>query len=330
VISLKKHIEEAPDLLKSVTSAYQSALAGICRAAGRTAPQLAPSLQKNLDALGGRLSLKTVAEIDRNVVSELEDWGERSSNYFRQKASEVKEILLFVTHTARTAGEKDERYVSQLSAFSGRLNDIASLEDVTRIRQSLQQSATELKDCAGRMAEDGKVMVSRLQSEVATYQMRLQEAEKEASRDALTGLDNRRGIERRMDDCMAQNRPFSVIIFDLNHFKRINDTHGHLAGDEILKQFAAELRSRFRPADATGRWGGDEFLVVFDGSAGQAMAALRKASEWLFGDYRLNSVKLHITAATGIAQWDGKEDVAQTIRRADADMYKQKHARLTA
>jgi diguanylate cyclase (GGDEF)-like protein len=324
VISLKKHIDEGPDLVRSVANAYLSSLTAVCRAASRTAPQLTPSLQGNLDALAGKLCLKTVAEIDRKVVNEIDAWGERTSGYFKQKATEVREILLLVSQTAQAAGDKDERYVSQLSAFSGRLRDIASLEDLSRIRQSLAQSATDLKTCVDRMAEDGKAMVSNLQSEVMAYQVRLQEAEMQAAIDTLTGLDNRRGIERRMAERVAKGRPFSLILIDLNCFKEINDSHGHLAGDELLKQFAAELRSRFRQTDALGRWGGDEFLVIFDGGGEEAVAAVNKASEWLFGQYRLKSGKVHVTASIGIAEWNGSENVLETLNRADADMYTQK------
>ena len=330
VISLKKHIDEAPDLLRSLTAAYRSALAAITRAASQTAPQLSPSLQKNLDALSLKLSVQSVGEIDRRVVRELAEWGERSAGYFREKTAEVKEMLLLVTHTAQAAGEKDERYVSQLSAFSGRLKDIGTLDDLTRMRQSLSQSAQELKTCVDRMSEDGKAMVAKLQSEVATYQARLLEVEKQACLDPLTGLDNRRGIERCVAERILQNRPFSIIVFDLNHFKQVNDTHGHQAGDELLKQFASELRGRFRPVDTPGRWGGDEFLVVFDGGAEQAATACRKAAEWLFGNYRLQSGKVQITAATGIAQWDGKETFPDTLKRADAKMYLSKNTRLSA
>jgi diguanylate cyclase (GGDEF)-like protein len=340
VISLKKHIEEAPDLLKSLTLAYRSALAAISRAASQPAPQLGPSLQGHLDALGSKLSVETVGEIDRRVVQELEDWGQRSAGYFREKAAEVKEILLLVTHTAQVAGEKDERYISQLSAFSGRLKDIGTLEDLTRVRQSLSQSALDLKSCVDRMAADGRAIVTKLQSEVATYQARLHEVETQASLDPLTGLDNRRGIERRLEERIRRGCLFSIILLDLNHFKEINDTHGHIAGDELLKQFASEMRSRFRPVDGAGRWGGDEFLVVFEGSAEQASTAVRKASEWLFGDYRLKSARVQLTASVGVAQWNGSETISDTLKRADAAMYlqknarqknaRQKHARLTA
>ena len=253
MISIKKHLDEPADLVHSITSAYQSALLAMCRAAARTAPNLGPPLDGNLTSLEGKLAVKKVSEIDRKVVSELDAWGDRASDYFRQKTAEVKEILLLVTRSAQAAGEKDDRYVSQLGAFAGRLNTIANLDDISSIRKSLSASASELKNCVDHMALDSKQLVAKLQSEMKVYQTQLAEAEKQASVDPLTGLDNRRGIERKLDERLSNGKGFCVIFFDLNGFKQINDLHGHAAGDELLKHFADELRGRFRSGDSAGR-----------------------------------------------------------------------------
>jgi diguanylate cyclase (GGDEF)-like protein len=182
-------------------------------------------------------------------------------------------------------------------------------------------------NCIDHLALDSKQLVSKLQSEVTVYQTRLAEAERHASLDLLTGLENRRGIERKLEDRMKLGKPFCVVFFDLNGFKQINDRHGHIAGDELLKNFAAELRGRFRPVDSAGRWGGDEFIVLFDGPEDQAQIAVRKAAEWLFGEYRLKSVKVMLTAAIGVAEWNRKETAPDLLKRADGNMYLQKHAR---
>ncbi len=327
MISIKKHLEEPADLVYSITSAYQSALLAMCRGAARTAPNLGPALDGSLASLEGKLAVKKVSEIDRKVVSELDAWGDRASDYFRQKTAEVKEILLLVTRSAQAAGEKDDRYVSQLGAFAGRLNTIANLEDISSIRKSLSASATELKNCVDHMALDSKQLVSKLQSEVKVYQTRLAEAEKQASVDPLTGLDNRRGIERKLEERLSIGKAFCVIFFDLNGFKQINDLHGHAAGDELLKHFSDELRGRFRSGDSIGRWGGDEFIVLFEGSQDQANAAVRKAAEWLFGEYRIRAGKVMVTAAVGVAEWNKRETGADLLKRADTNMYQQKHAR---
>ena len=73
---------------------------------------------------------------------------------------------------------------------------------------------------------------------------------------------NRRSIEERMQSNIANNQHFCVVMLDLNRFKPVNDTYGHLAGDDLLKQFSAELQSNVRPGDLVGRMGGDEFVLL--------------------------------------------------------------------
>jgi len=88
----------------------------------------------------------------------------------------------------------------------------------------------------------------------------------QATHDALTGIWNRRAIfealERELDRAERQEIPLAVALIDLDHFKRVNDTHGHLVGDEVLRETAQRIRGAVRSYDAVGRYGGEEFLVV--------------------------------------------------------------------
>jgi diguanylate cyclase (GGDEF)-like protein len=87
--------------------------------------------------------------------------------------------------------------------------------------------------------------------------------ESQAATDALTGLDNRRSFENKVADLLARGVPLSLAFGDLDHFKLLNDTYGHDAGDRALRAFARTLRQSLRPSDHAARWGGEEFVVVF-------------------------------------------------------------------
>ena len=114
---------------------------------------------------------------------------------------------------------------------------------------------------------------------MSLYEIRLREAEQLASRDPLTGLDNRRRVEQDMEYRIARGTPFCVLMIDLNRFKLINDQYGHLSVDEVLKQSSQELRSQFRCPDVIARWGGDEFVAVLDSNlSGAEACAKRKGS----------------------------------------------------
>jgi len=118
----------------------------------------------------------------------------------------------------------------------------------------------------------------------------------------------------------------------LNGFKQVNDTYGHVAGDEVLKQFATELRGAFRPLDDVGRWGGDEFIVVLElRLGGGAPACGAGAGNGLWGDYTVRGEgarKLPVGCSRGRGGMaGGPRRLRRCSRAADADMYKEKKAK---
>jgi diguanylate cyclase (GGDEF)-like protein len=333
VISLKRLIDAHPgEQLNSALEAYRTALGAMARSGARACPHLGGSIESSLLALQEKVSREAspseLSATGERADAELAGWGERAAGYFKDKAEEVKELMLVVASTAEALGERDERYATEFSQFSARLQQIANLDDLGKIRSSILESASELKECVGRMAQDSEQSVSRLRAQVTTYEKRLEETERLATRDALTGLENRRKLELLISQRAAAGQPFSVLLLDMNGFKQVNDQYGHSAGDDLLKQFAAELRAQVRRGDAVGRWGGDEFVVVLDGSHEDAEAQLERIRKWACGDYTLATptgpVKVHVGAAAGLVAWKRGETVAEVVARADAAMYQDK------
>jgi diguanylate cyclase (GGDEF)-like protein len=344
VISLKKYLDLDPSELKkqldadpselfsSTLDCYRSALVAMGNCGVQACPALGPDLQLSLARMAERLAKKITPEMVREVEEGVEDhlrqWGERTSEYFKQKAAEIKEILLVLARTAESAAERDQRYSTQFTEFTARLESIANLEDLTQIRSSILQSATDLKGCVDRMAQDTRESVSQLRSQVCVYQTKLEEVEQRTSRDTVTGLDNRQTVEAKIERRIAEKRAFCVVMFDLNGFKQINDAHGHLAGDDLLKQFAQEMRSASRSTDVIGRWGGDEFIVILDCHLPEAQKHLERMQKWVFGEYEIQSgtgpAKVTMSAAVGVAECEPEESMKHLLGRADADMYKQK------
>ena len=230
-----------------------------------------------------------------------------------------------MAHTAEAVGDRDQRYSTQFTEFTKRLQTLASMDDLTQIRDSLVTSASELQAGVNQMAQDGEAVVIRMRGQLRQYQVKLEEAERLASVDSLTGLQNRRRIEAVLELRVEQGRVFSVMVFDLNRFKQVNDTYGHIAGDEVLKQFATELRGAFRPVDDVGRWGGDEFIVVLDCSLADAHQHVERVRKWAFGDYTVHVEgqprKFPVDASVGVAAWHKGEPIAEMFARADAEMY---------
>ncbi|MRV73744.1 diguanylate cyclase [Duganella sp. FT92W] len=146
----------------------------------------------------------------------------------------------------------------------------------------------------------------------------------QAYTDQLTGALNRQGLRealmRRLDGAGQGDGPMAVVFMDLDHFKQINDRHGHDAGDDVLRRFAAVIRHEVRASDKLVRWGGEEFLLVCpDTSRDQAalmaekLRAAMAAQAWPHG--------LHVTCSFGVAALEPEEDIGPAIARADSALY---------
>jgi diguanylate cyclase len=345
LISLKKYLDMNPavhaqpepassEQVKAALESYRSALLSIGKNGAHALPAVGSEMQQCLASLEKRLADNvtpaTMKEVEAQVEQQLEQWGDRAATYFNSKTGEVKEILMVMARTAESVVERDKNYTGRFTDFTTRLRAIANLEDLTQVRASLMKGATELKTCVDQMAQDGQKLVAQLKAEVATYETKLKAAEDLAQHDALTGLSNRRGVEERIVSRIEQKKTFCVAVLDINGLKQVNDTHGHQAGDDLLKQFSQELKSGCGAVGAIGRWGGDEFMIVFDGDFSDSSTKIERLQKWVFGEYTLHlvpdsaEVRVNVDASIGLAQWTAGETMQQVIERADAVMYKEK------
>lgn len=147
----------------------------------------------------------------------------------------------------------------------------------------------------------------------------------QATTDPLTGLLNRRSFETRARALLATHRPFSLVMADLDHFKRLNDTYGHEAGDRALKVFAATVRSTLRGGDIIGRMGGEEFIFILPECAGMhALRAIEKLREALAMTTGRGAVPA-FTASFGVVESSAAENLDALTSIADRALYRAKH-----
>ncbi len=322
------------DLLALCFQAYRTTLVSVGRASVEACPALGTSLERALASISETLSaspsLGRVTAANVNVQTEVENWGRSTARHYLQKAAEVKEILLVMARTAESVGDRDQRCAKQLNDVTANLNSIASLEDISQIRISIEKSASDLKGSVDRMTAEGKAVLDQLKAQVTIFEARLAEAEHIASCDALTQLRSRLWMETQIERYVIAVKPFCVALVDLDGFKRVNDKYGHQAGDEVLQQFAAELKSACRSTDLVGRWGGDEFLVLLDGSTNQAQAQMDRVRKWVCGSYTISResgrLKIPVIASIGLAEFVAGETMKQLLDRADAAMYANKNS----
>ena len=149
-----------------------------------------------------------------------------------------------------------------------------------------------------------------------------------ASTDRLTGLDNRAKIDEvlqeRLFDYERNKRDFSIVIIDIDHFKKVNDTYGHIVGDTVLKKLASLLRENTRKLDHVGRWGGEEFIIICNGSDLQGTRILAQHLREKVAAEPFDFVH-HITASFGVAQYEEGIPLNELFRRADTALYRAKN-----
>ncbi len=147
--------------------------------------------------------------------------------------------------------------------------------------------------------------------------------------DSLTGLRNRLYARRHLEGVLRAQAA-AVLMVDVDHFKALNDGHGHAAGDVALREVAARLRAQMRAADVVARWGGEEFLVVMVGAgADEAIAAaerLRAAIAEAPVAYGRGDESLGLTVSIGVAAGERGSEVDALVQAADAALYRAKHA----
>jgi diguanylate cyclase (GGDEF)-like protein/PAS domain S-box-containing protein len=204
----------------------------------------------------------------------------------------------------------------------------AHLLDLAGRRVPVTLSISPLTDDAG--SDIGRVETFTDRSPQVAAVERLRELEEIVNTDALTGIGNRRAtrqiIERKLDEQTRYDWPFGILFLDLDDFKRINDRHGHEAGDRILCSTARALGVGLRTSDFVGRWGGEEFVIIVSDvdreKLQQTAERFRALTEENAIDFEAR--KLGVTASIGAATARNSDSVELLIDRADRLMYTSK------
>lgn len=170
----------------------------------------------------------------------------------------------------------------------------------------------------------------KLRAMTETLSARSDSLQQAALTDGLTGMQNRRYFDDALREYLLEfrriDKPIGLMILDLDHFKQVNDTHGHDVGDEVLRAVAKCLRDMTRYHDVVARLGGEEFAVV---APNMTEDQLLKLAERIRRDIAsrpvtAGNIRLKVTTSVGIAIWDGKETADEFYRRADKQLYQAK------
>jgi diguanylate cyclase len=287
-----------PKLKKTIDSAIESAT---------------PLTSNNMEIL----YQKFVADGDRVVISKL--------------LTKINLMLREITgHVLETEGDLS----GHGTTLRGLSEEILEVQDFEGAKRIVDQMVLETK----ALIKSGSTLQHRMKVSSADLQQlhrELERSQQEAQTDALTGLINRRGLEKRFEleriRAKQNNLLFSIIMVDIDHFKKVNDTYGHLVGDSLLRGISKILKKQLRRNDIAARYGGEEFLILLPetdlAGAGAVAGKIQKGlstKEWKLKESGESMGS--ITVSMGISIYDMNESGEAMIKRADDALYMAKKA----
>jgi diguanylate cyclase (GGDEF)-like protein len=335
MISLKRSLDKYEAIEQQQAATLAGLLAVLASIERHAVPSQEGILSRHRAALRA-LRRQVAADPNSEVLrastdyldDELKEYADQTSEFYQSREVEVRAILRLMARASDTLRTNNDNYSDRFGSFARELESLVGVDELSEIRRRLARGVERLRACVQEMSTANSVTLGQLQQQLKQYEQRLKQAEETASRDALTGAANRREGERQIIERVKSGQPFCIILLDLIRFKAINDRMGHLAGDEVLRQFTQRLQGTIREGDIVCRWGGDEFIVVMCCALSDAMMRARQISTRVFGQYSINvSGKpqvVPVNASTGVAEHRTGETAEALFARADSILYREK------
>ncbi|MEO1767586.1 GGDEF domain-containing protein [Thiobacter aerophilum] len=286
------------------------------------------------DIISRPLNARVIADAEKRFKEVIFKQGTLKHSLNEAKTTLKNLVTVFIeriTEMSESTGgyrKKIERYTEILSGT----------EDLPTLNQILQDILADTRSMHLDMVRShDELVAARQQVEAAEARIKQLEAElgeisELVYQDYLTGTLNRRGLEDAFEREFARAErhglPVSIALLDVDHFKRLNDTYGHEAGDQALVHLAKVVKDILRPTDVVARYGGEEFVIILpDTTAEDAVKIMTRLQRNLTKHFFLHdNQRILITFSAGVAQREGRESAESMIARADEALYRAKQA----
>ncbi|MCG6118658.1 MAG: diguanylate cyclase [Aquimonas sp.] len=286
------------------------------------------------EALASGLDLRVLEKAARRLRKVIEKQG-HLTRQISDAQQRLKAMLSGFIERLGELAESTGSYHGVLETCAERIQAAGSLDELADVVAELIQHTEVTRDTAARSAAQLSELKQKVESAnqtVLVLQRELEETTELVRHDPLTGALNRKGLdealEREIARMQKQGSRLCVVLLDVDNFKDINDTHGHLVGDEVLRHITLVLRDTLRGNDSVVRYGGEEFVLLLPGigvdEAQQVVARLQRELTRRF--FLANAQKLLLTFSAGLTTFRWGEHAVDVIDRADKAMYAAKHA----
>ncbi|MFC5509564.1 diguanylate cyclase [Massilia jejuensis] len=286
------------------------------------------------ELIAGPIDQRALEDATRSLKDVIYKQGRLRHNLSDVKATVKNMMMTFIDRLGSVAASTGD-FHEKLGGFSDRIRhagDITELNDVLdEVLRETKHAQAEALASRDRMLSAHRE-VQEAESKIKELEAKLQHMSELVREDQLTGTLNRRGLddvfERESARADRRNTPLCVALLDLDNFKRLNDTYGHLAGDNALRHLAKVVKATLRSMDVIARFGGEEFLIILPetGIAAAELTMTRLQRELTKHFFMHDNEKLLITFSAGVALRLPGEDQASLLARVDRAMYKAKQS----
>jgi len=286
------------------------------------------------DLIAGPLDVRALEDATRSLKDVILKQGRLRHSISDVRATVKNMMITFIDRLGSVAASTGD-YHARLAGYSERIGRAGNIDELGELMEQVLCEMRAARDEA--LASRDRMVEVHQEVQAAEERIRALEAELEhmselVREDQLTGSLNRRGLddvfERESARADRRNTPLCVAILDLDNFKKLNDTYGHLAGDGALKHLVKVVRDTLRSMDVIARFGGEEFVILMPETAVEAAAAamVRVQRELTRHFFMHDNEKMLITFSCGVALRHPNEDQASLVARADRAMYQAKQS----
>jgi len=287
-----------------------------------------PALSRLIDAMQSR-GMKFTPERNRDIYTRFLGAG-YGENTQADMNSRLEANTKRVQEALKAAGSDTEKYGEALAHFSGNLGAVESKSEISRMVAEMAAETASMESQIQNLQSE----VEKSRAEIAEMQQQLQHSRMEALTDRLTGIYNRRAFDEKLelliDEAGKEKTPVSLVIADIDHFKKFNDTYGHQVGDQVLKLVAQTLKDGVKGRDIAARFGGEEFAIILPETAMNGAASVAENLRASLAARKLSRKDSkrdmgNITMSFGVTELVFGETPDALIARADALLYQSKH-----
>jgi len=247
---------------------------------------------------------------------------------FLKIRNEMTDLMDDVSDSLQEVGSEAQRFGGHLDGVVENVQRSSSLDDIKELLRSLVEETRTMRRSTQLLHEH----LEAKSREIALLQEELEQERRRASTDPLTGLANRRTFTETLAqhaEKITQPGELSLLIVDIDHFKEVNDTHGHLIGDRVIRFLAQVLQQHTKGQDLAARYGGEEFVVLLPNTGLRGASAVAEQIRHAMSEAKLvrsdNKQPLgRITVSIGVAAYQPGEDPMDLVNRADQALYRSK------